>query len=362
MWKHWPMRGLVLEAVGSVVLRDDLPDPKISDPGDAVVAVGLAGLCGSDLHPYEGREAARFGVVPGHEVVGEVVATGPGVSELATGDRVIVPFTTSCGACAACHRGLSSRCRHGRLFGYGAPGPGAAPPLHGGQADLVRVPLADSTLVRVPAAIADLDAVLLTDNLPTAWYAVERADVGPDGGGIAVVGLGSVGLCAVHCALTLGLGPVLAVDPVADRRARAARMGATAVAPDEALQTAVDLSGGARLPGVVEAAGTEAAQRLAASMVAPGGTLSIIAVPTSAAFAFTPVEAYGANLTVRTGRAPVRSLLDRLVPMLESGRLNVPTDAVVTHPGAPLDDGPGLYRDFAARRPGLVKAVFVPGA
>jgi alcohol dehydrogenase len=357
------VRGLVLDAVGQVVLRHDLPDPTIDAPTDAIVAVRAAGLCGSDLHPYLGREPARLGVVPGHEAVGEVVAVGRDITEVAVGDRVLVPFTTCCGACSTCRRGLTARCLHGQLFGWGDRDRPEVPALHGGQAELLRVPLADATLVTVPGGVDDATAVLLTDNLPTALEAVARAEPRP-GEPLLVVGLGSVGLCAVVAASHAGATPIVAVDPVADRRARAARLGAVAAAPEDAVALVHEALGTDRAPepllAAIDAAGTLPAQRLAFELLAPGGTLSVIAVPTDQRFAFTPPEAYDRNVTVRAGRASVRATLERLLPRVTSGEVRVPTGVVVTHLDVPLDAGPELYRRFAAREDGLVKALFRP--
>ncbi|MTV24194.1 alcohol dehydrogenase catalytic domain-containing protein [Nitriliruptoraceae bacterium ZYF776] len=349
------MRGLVLDGPRRIVVRDDLPDPRVEHPTDALVRVRAAGLCGSDLHPYRGHEAARAGVVPGHEVVGEVVAVGPAVRAVTEGTRVVVPFTTSCGACGPCGRGLTARCELGELFGYGDPDP-AGRVLHGGQAELVRVPLADGTLVALPETIDDVTGLLLCDNLPTAATALVRAER-PDGAPLVVLGLGAVGLCAV--ALAVGSGPVVAVDPVADRQAAAASLGAIAVRPDEASAAVRELAAEG-VPSVVEAAGSRAAQRAALGLLRPGGTLSTIAVPTEATFGFTPVDAYDANLTVRAGRASVRARLDALVPRVAAGELPVPTDLVVTHRGVPLADGPATYAAFDAQADGLVKAAFDP--
>jgi alcohol dehydrogenase len=347
------MHGLVFERAGSVRYRTDLPEPRIEDPGDAVVAVSHSGLCGSDLHPYEGREPARPGVIPGHEAIGHVVAIGPQVSTVTVGTRVIVPFTTSCGGCPPCRRGLTARCERGRLFGWGDPDHPDAPALQGAQAQFVRVPLADSTLVTIPADLDPDVALLLTDNLPTAWEAVQRAAPRPDQP-LIVVGLGSVGLCAVIAARSSGAAPVIGIDPVAARRARATRLGATVVA-DPADTDRIDAA-----PAVVEAAGTLPAQRTAADLVRPGGTLSIISVQTTASFAVSPIEAYDRNLTIRAGRASVRHTLDDLLPRVVHGAVSVPAAQIITHRDIPLSDGPQLFERFAARSDGLIKASFAP--
>ena len=363
------MRGLVLEGVGRIGLRDDLPEPTLEDPLDALVAVTAAGLCGSDLHPYRGHEPARPGVVPGHEVVGHVTAVGPQVRSVAPGDRVLAAFTTSCGTCPPCRRGLTARCGQGRLFGWGAPD---APPegaLHGGQAERIRIPLADGTLVRVPEQVDDATALLLTDNLPTGLEAVQRTGV-RTGDALVVVGLGSVGLCAVAAALHLGADPVVGVDPVADRRERAERLGAArAVEPEQAVDAlaeihrdrgrpAVEVEPTA--PAVIDAAGNASGQRLAFDLTRPGGTCSIIAVQTTDRFAFTPVEAYDRNVGVRVGRASARATLEDLLPRVAAGEYPVPTGTVMTHLDVALEDGPALYERFDRHEDGLVKAMLRP--
>ena len=338
------MRALVFRSAGDVIV-DEVADPVVVDPGDAVVRVHRAGLCGSDLHPYLGREPAAGGVVPGHEAVGEIVEVGAAVGSHAVGDRVIVPFTTSCGSCGACRSGLSARCEVGALFGWGDPSdPGRV--LHGCQAELVRVPLAESTLVRCPE-VEDDHAVLLADNLPTALVALDRAH--RDGGTLAVVGLGSVGLCVVAIAASQGRGPVVAHDPIEARAEAARRLGAETGGEDE-----LELVGA---EAVVEAAGSPAAQRTALAMARPGATISIISVQTAPRFDISPVEAYDANLTLALGRAPVRSVLgarlDDLAAVAESAG-----SVVVDRPGLPLGAGPEAYRRFAERD--LLKATFDP--
>ena len=346
------MRGLVFDGPGEVLVADGLPEPRVEGPGDAVIAVEAAGLCGSDLHPYLGAEPAGVGVVPGHEAVGRVLAVGSGVTAHRPGDRVLVPFSTSCGACDPCRRGVTARCARGELFGWGPPG-APATGLDGTQAERLRVPLADSTLVTVPDHLDEPTAVLCTDNLPTAWEAVARTGLRP-GAAVTVVGLGAVGLCAVAAARARSASRIVAVDPVADRRDRARRLGAdAALTPEEAEEAAP-------VTCVVEAAGTAAAQGLAVRLTAPGGTCSVIAVQTTARFAVTPVEAYDRNLTLVLGRANVRATLPALLDALGRGHLDSPADACVTHPAVPLEQGPEAYRRFAAREPGVVKMVLRP--
>ncbi|MDH3398809.1 MAG: zinc-binding dehydrogenase, partial [Acidimicrobiia bacterium] len=246
----------------------------------------------------------------------------------------------------------SARCESGELFGFGDPDLLSAPVLPGGQADLVRVPLAGSTLVRLSDEISDEQAVLLADNFPTGWYAAERAGI-VAGEPAAVIGLGSVGLCAVAAAMSMGATPVMAVDPLEDRRDRAERLGAQAMPPGDE-ETILPVG------AVIEAAGTPAAQRLAVRLLRPGGTFSIISVPTADRLQITAVEAYDRNLTIRTGRAPVRSILDHLVGRVVAGEVAVPVEVVLTHPTVPLVHGAEMYRRCAAREPGVLKIAFVP--
>ncbi len=350
------MQALVFDGPGRIRYEPQRRNPEMRAPTDAIVEVEVAGLCGSDLHPYLGREPAAAGVVPGHEVVGRVLAVGTEVAERRVGERVLVPFSTSCGRCARCAAGLTARCERGALFGYGPPDDPAAG-LDGGQAERLRVPWADASLRLVPAWMDDPTALLCSDNLPTAWEAVARADPRP-GRALVVVGLGAVGLCAVAVARAHQVEPVVAIDPVPDRRARAAALGADlALAPEDALAAGVP-DGGA--PAVVEASGSAAGQRLAFRLTEPGGSCSVIAVQTDERFAFSPTEAYDRNLTLRFGRANVLVTLPLVVTALADGRLRSPAEVCVTHPDVALRDGPEAYARFAAREPGLVKVAFRP--
>jgi threonine dehydrogenase-like Zn-dependent dehydrogenase len=335
------MRALVFEGPGLIAVRDR-PEPEIVDDGDAIVRIDAAGLCGSDLHPYLGREPMARGTIPGHEAVGVVEAVGPAVEAISVGRRVIVPFTTSCGRCEPCRRGLSARCELGALFGWRNPADDAHG-LDGCQAEVVRVPLADSTLVPAPD-IDDRAALLLADNLPTAFAAIDRARA-PDS--LTVVGLGAVGLSVVAVVRRIGVPRVVAIDPVTERTAAAMALGAEIGVPGAMERTSA----------VVEASGTPSAQRTAVDCVAPGGVVSIISVQTASNFAFTPIEAYDHNLTVAFGRAPVRSILESHLELLAEVAADV-ADVIVSSPDLPLSDGPAVYAAFADRR--FLKGAFDP--
>jgi alcohol dehydrogenase len=351
------MHGLVLDGIRALRVADDLPWPVVKHPTDAVVRVHVAGLCGSDLHPWSGREPFLPGVVAGHEVVGEVTAIGEQVATICVGDRVIVPFSSSCGVCPPCRRGLSARCLHGELFGWGAPD--GSQLLHGGQAEALRVPHADGTLVVLPDALDELLGVLLADNLPTGWFAAQR--VGARAGEAAVVlGCGTVGLSTIVALHAHGVGLVIAVDPVAGRRARAADLGARACLPDEIAAITAELTGGEGVAGVVDAAGSSGSFVTAVALTRPGGTVQVIAVPTHPTLELAPSAAYDRNLTVRFGRAPVRSLLPEVIDAVLDGRLRPPTDHVITEAPLALDAGPAAYIRAADPTDGVGKLVFRP--
>ncbi len=217
------MKGVCFEQVQRVGVRE-LSDPVIEQPADAIVRIQLAGLCGSDLHPFFGRELGiDAGTVMGHEFVGEVVAVGDKVESIRLGDRVCAPFTTNCGNCFYCQRGLTSRCVDAELFGWRERGVG----LHGGQATMVRVPLADATLMKVPPGMSDEVALLIGDNLSTGYFAADMLEIEPDGV-YAVVGCGTVGLLAIASAFRLGATSVFAIDPNESRLEIACSLGATA--------------------------------------------------------------------------------------------------------------------------------------
>lgn len=348
------MKALTFRGLTTIV-HEDVPDAALLEPGDAIVEVALAGLCGSDLHVYHGRETGLDpGTVMGHEFVGRVTRVGAAVTTLAPGDRVASPFTTACGRCFYCTRGLSARCTSGQLFGWVQAGVG----LHGAQAERVRVPLADTTLCRLPGDLDDAEALLLCDVLPTGQHCAAQGDVAP-GRATVVLGCGPVGLAAVLAAHELGAEPLFAVDAVDERLALAARFGAQPLDsrrgdPVEIVRRATD---GRGADAVLEAVGSPDAGRLAFTLVRPGGTISAVGVHHEASFPFSPAQAYDHNLTYRIGRCPARSLMEGLMPLLRRRRHELAS--LITH-RLPLAAGPEGYAMFDAKRDGCIKVAFAP--
>jgi threonine dehydrogenase-like Zn-dependent dehydrogenase len=340
------LRAITFQNVHEVAC-ERVPDPVIVDPGDVIVRVLRSAVCGSDLHVYHGRETGLDrGTVMGHEFLGDVVEAGSGVGAFRRGDRVVSPFSTACGKCDACRRGLSARCSAGALFGWVVAGSG----LHGAQAEYVRVPLADSTLVAVPEAL-DLDvALLLGDVLPTGYYAARCAAI-ESGQTVAVLGCGPIGLAAILAAGTAGAGRIAAIDLIPERLAIAASYGAIPMTPTESeIARWRD-----RADVVLEAAGSPAASRLALELVRPGGTIAAVAVHNEPAFAFSPVQAYDKNLTYRTGRCPARSLMPELIGWMRAHADDLAR--MITH-RLPLAAAADAYACFDAKREGCIKLLF----
>jgi alcohol dehydrogenase len=343
------MQGICYEGIERVGVRQ-LDDPDIRDPRDAIVRVEVAGLCGSDLHPYFGREKGLDpGTVMGHEFVGSIVDLGSDVTTLAVGDRVFSPFSTSCGHCHYCATGLTSRCELGQLFGWRQNGIG----LHGAQAEYLRVPLADGTLAKIPQGIDNDTALLLGDNLSTGYFCADMAGVGADGVYV-VIGCGTVGLLAIASAFRMGATRVLAIDPVEDRLKIASMLGADTFSDETAFREALMVaSDGHGADGVMELVGLPAAQKLAYEAVRPGGILSVVGCHSTPNFSFGPADAYNKNLTYRTGRCPARYYMTRLADELT--RLPMDLSWCVTDRFSLADAG-RAYTVFANRTGGCIKA------
>lgn len=348
------MKAVCFESVERVTCCDK-KDPCIVDDRDAIVRVAMAGLCGSDLHPFFGRETGLdIGSVMGHELVGEVVDVGEGLKQrgsIEIGDRVFAPFSTHCGDCFYCQIGLTSRCVSGQLFGWVANGIG----LEGCQSEYVRVPLADATLMKLPTGLSDEDALLLGDNFSTGYFCAEMAEVRP-GGVYVVVGCGTVGLLSIVAAIQMGADKVFALDPVPERRQQAESLGAIGLSPDESAVLEIRLATDQRgADSVMELVGLPAAQHLAYQCVRPGGIMSVIGCHCTPNFAFSPVDAYDKNLTYRTGRCPAGHYMKFLADRVVSGEFDL--SPFITHRFG-IEEAVRAYDVFSKRSEGCLKAVF----
>ena len=348
------MKGVCFQAIEAVT-TSELADPKIEDGRDAIVKVSMAGLCGSDLHPFFGRETGiDVGTVMGHELVGEIVelgGTAASSGKLKVGDRVYTPFSTNCGTCFYCKCGLTSRCIVGQLFGWVEGGRG----LEGCQSEFVRIPLSDATLMRAPDGLSDEEALLLGDNFSTGFFCAEMAEV-KQGGIYAVVGCGTVGQLAIIAARSFGAEKIFALDPVKSRREQAEELGAIALEPNpNAIRQMQDATEGRGVDSVMELVGLPAAQEFAYQAVRAGGVLSVIGCHCTPHFAFSPVDAYDKNLTYRTGRCPARNYMTLLTDRVVNGEFDL--SGFVTHRFG-FDEGKEAYEVFSKRQDGCVKAVF----
>ncbi|GAB3174185.1 zinc-dependent alcohol dehydrogenase [Streptomyces incanus] len=382
---------------------EEVPDPRIEEPTDAVIRVTSTGLCGSDLHLYEVLTPFMTpGDILGHEAMGIVEEVGAGVPDLQAGDRVVVPFQIACGNCWMCLTGLPTQCETTQvsaegmgaaLFGYTRLY-GAVP---GGQAEYLRVPQAQYGPIKVPEGPPDDRFVYLSDVLPTAWQAVAYADV-PKGGSVAVLGLGPIGDMACRIARLKGAGRVFGVDLVPERLRRAQERGVEtfdlrSFDDEKELVTAIrDRTDGRGPDAVIDAVGTEAhgsavarmvqntaallprklsgplaerfsVDRLAAlhtaiDLVRRGGTVSVSGVYGGVADPMPLLTMFDKQIQMRMGQANVRHWSDEIIPHLtDDDPLGV--EDFATH-RLPLSDAPLAYDMFQRKRDGAVKVLMRP--
>jgi threonine dehydrogenase-like Zn-dependent dehydrogenase len=334
---------------------ETVSDPEIKSPGDAIIKAHLAGICGSDLHVYHEREKGLDpGTIMGHELVGEIVELGKDVQKFRKGDFVVSPFTTSCGGCFYCRKGLTGRCTAGQLLGWVQKGVG----LHGAQAEYVRIPLADSTLIKVPENVQPEVALLLGDVLPTGYFCADMAEVTPDGT-YAVIGCGPVGLMAVMGARELGAEKIYAIDRLRERLLLAAKFGAQPInfAQDDPIALLKEATDGRGVDAVLEVVGNQAAARLAVDLVRPGGIIAVVGVHNEKHFALSPAEAYDKNLTYKVGRCPARYYMERLIPLVQ--KKNAELLSIISH-RLLLEQGPRGYQIFDEKLEGCTKIVLRP--
>ncbi|MDO8188608.1 zinc-dependent alcohol dehydrogenase [Conexibacter sp. JD483] len=381
---------------------DTVPDPTIEQPTDAIVRITSTAICGSDLHLYEVLGAfIDAGDVLGHEPMGIVEAVGAEVTHIRPGDRVVIPFNVSCGHCFMCGHGLQSQCEttQTREYGTGASLLGYTKlygQVPGGQAELLRVPQAQYGPIKVPEGPPDDRFLYLSDVLPTAWQAVEYADV-PEGGSVLVLGLGPIGEMCTRIAQHRGAGQVLAVDLVPERIERARAHGVVVLdleeAGDDLPEQVRELTGGRGPDSVIDAVGMEAhgspvgklahrltallpdaaAQKLmttagvdrlnalhtAIELVRRGGTLSLSGVYGGAASPMPLLQLFDKQITIRQGQANVRHWIDDIMPLLSGEDDPLGVDEYATH-RVPLDQAPHAYEIFQKKQDGCFKVVLKP--
>lgn len=343
------MRAVLFSTAGEVSV-EQVADPRLRDASDAIVAIGAAAVCGSDLWYYRGVEPLEPGSRMGHEFVGVVEAVGADVTSVRPGDAVVAPFTFSDGTCDACRRGYPTSCSSGGMWG-GAADPGGA------QAEAIRVPFADATLVRLPGAAdaATLRACLpLADVLPTGWHAM--ADCGP-GAAVAIVGDGPVAASAVMAAKLRGVERILVLGHHEHRLALAAKLGAETVlgagSPEEDAQSVRDAFGDLATT-VVECVGTQRSVDAALACVQDGGRLVYVGLPAEGA-GISLLDTFDRNLLIRGGVAPARVYIPALLDEITAGKIDpsVLFDSAVT-----LDEAPIAYEQMHQRQ--VMKALMTP--
>jgi threonine dehydrogenase-like Zn-dependent dehydrogenase len=380
---------------------DEVPDPSIQDPTDAIVRITSTAICGSDLHLYE--VLGMFidqGDILGHEPMGIVEEVGAEVTHIKAGDRVVIPFNISCGDCWMCNRKYFAQCettqvheyeKGASLFGY-TKMYGQVP---GGQAEFLRVPQGHFGPIKVPESGPDERYLFLSDVLPTAWQAVDYAAI-PDGGSVAVFGLGPIGQMSARIARHQGAEKVFGIDNVPERLEMARRNGIEAIDPDEhedisavireltdgrGPDSTIDAVGmeahgapGAKmaqtitglLPDPVAAKVTEkaAVDRLSALLscidtVRRGGTVSISGVYGGQLDPLPMMQIFDKGLQLRMGQAHVRQWTDQILPLLEGDDDPLGVDDLTTHQW-PLEKAPEAYEMFQKKEDGAIKVVLKP--
>jgi len=391
------MKALTWQGKRSVSV-EEVPDPVIQEPTDAIVRITSTAICGSDLHLYEVLGPYMHkGDIIGHEPMGVVVEVGSAVTNLAKGDRVVIPFNISCGHCFMCSQGLQSQCETTQvkekgsgasLFGFSELY-GSVP---GGQAEYLRVPHADYGPIKVGSDLPDERYLFLSDILPTAWQGVKYADV-PEGGTLAVMGLGPVGQFASRIGKHFGLR-VIGVDPVPERRVMAERHGVETLDFSKGVADELrSMTQGRGADSVVDAVGMEShdspvasfaqhaagllpdklaqkafetvgvdrlsALHTALDAVRRGGTVSLSGVYGGSATPMPLLQMFDKQIQLRMGQCNVRRWTEDLLPLVEADADPLGVMDLVTHE-ASLDEAPAMYEKFQKKQDGCIKVVLKP--
>lgn len=377
------MKAVVFQDAYDVTV-ENVEDPRIEKPLDAIIKISTANICGSDLHPYEGRSPLDAGTVLGHENMGTVVEVGSAVERVKVGDRVSVPFNVACGTCRNCNAGWTNACQRANptgkpMAGYGYPMMG---PYPGGQAELLRVPWADFNLLKLPPGTEhENDFAMLSDIFPTGYHGAELAGVAP-GLTVAVFGAGPVGLMAAHSAMLRGAARVFVIDKERDRLRMAEGYGAVSVdySKTDPVDAIKDATQGAGVDCGIEAVGYQAQDSDGdespalvmdnlVELVRSTGRIGVVGVYTAedpgaatkpakeGRIAFEYGTAFTKNLTMGHGQCPVKRYNRQLRDLIIAGRAT--PGAIVSHE-VPLEEAPNAYEQFDKRAEGWTKVLLRP--
>lgn len=402
------MKAVVWHGVGDIRL-DDVPEPKIQQPTDAIVKLTASAICGTDLHMIRGTmPGMKPGTILGHEGVGLIEQLGPDVRNLKVGDRVLIPSTIACGYCSYCRGGYYAQCDYANPNGPAAGtaffgGPEKSGPYNGLQAEKARIPFAHVNLIKLPDDVSDEQAILLSDIFPTGYFGAEMADIEP-GKTVAVFGCGPVGLFAIVSARLMGAGRIFAVDCIPSRLDMARKQGAEIINFDEEdpVEAIKRLTGGIGVDRAIDAVGVDATcphkgpaskqakqlekdfqqevQKIAPKQnpqdgnwepgdapsqvnqwsvqaLAKAGTLSIIGVYPQNDVFFPIGEAMNKNLTIRMGNCHHRKYIPLLVELVQSGTVDPET---ILSEIQPFQNAIDAYKAFDKREPGWVKVELQP--
>lgn len=383
------MKAVVFHDVGDIRL-EDVPEPRIEAPTDAIVRLTASAICGTDLHFIRGTfSGMQPGTILGHEGVGIVEALGEDVRNLQIGDRVVIPSTIACGNCSYCRAGYYAQCDNANPNGkeagtafYG--GPAATGPFNGLQAEKARIPFANVGLVKLPPGISDDQAILLSDIFPTGYFGAEMAEI-EDGDSVAVFGCGPVGQFAIASARLLGAGRVFAIDQHQDRLKMARNQGAETIdfGHEDPVETLKRLTGGIGVDRAIDAVGIDAdcpgcgtgahghgtlwepgqapsqALEWAVQSLAKAGTLSIIGVYPPTATTFPIGLAMNHNITINMGNCHHRKYIPRLIEMVLAGRID---PAKILTQVKPMDSVIDAIKAFDRRESGWIKVELHPQA
>jgi len=331
---------------------EDFPDARLGGPDHALVRIAKSAICGSDLHIYHGEYHTReTGFVVGHECIGEILEVGSEVRRFKPGDIVLSAPGMGCTDCPECLKGMVGCCKKNQPRCYGQ-GPFLGS-LQGVQTELISVPAADTTLLHIPQGITDDQAILLTDNLPTAYFGARNADIRP-GCSVAVIGVGPIGLSSVECAFILGAARVFVIDRVPERLAYAASLGAIPVTGDNVQEQIISANHGEQVDAVVDTVGKEDTLNLSLRLPRVRGVVSEIGAFLSNRVPFPMALVQSRSVTFRIGLCSVQAQWPDLIPLVQAGRIR--GEHVISH-HVGLSEGSQAYRLFASRKDGVMKIV-----